>query len=280
MRPALLTPMRLLSAIAGFTILCMLAVSLVTDHLADIFLSHNDFGQSSRVHLINDVNQALKRAQDARRNYLTTGDRAYLIAFGIASADVDASMDRLVTEDNEVSSKLTHAKDLRSMVHSKLTEIGTALETAPVVTRQTPPPADKDLAPFEDLLGSLGQEETQDVSGQLEAAEAATVFHRNLMATVAVINVLFLAGVGLCAMQIGKLHTLITMCAWSKRVQYQDQWIPLEEYMRKRFGVRISHGISEEEYKKWAVAEMAAVEEENANEAAVIPKVRVTPKAA
>ena len=47
----------------------------------------------------------------------------------------------------------------------------------------------------------------------------------------------------------------MTMCAWSKRVQYGDQWIPLEEYMKKRFGLRISHGISQEEYEKWASAE-------------------------
>lgn len=70
------------------------------------------------------------------------------------------------------------------------------------------------------------------------------------------INLLFLAGIGFCAMQIGKLYSLVTMCAWSKRVQYQDQWIPLEEYMRKRFGIRISHGISQEEYDKWAAEEL------------------------
>jgi hypothetical protein len=64
--------------------------------------------------------------------------------------------------------------------------------------------------------------------------------------------VLFLGGVTFCAIQIQKLHALITMCAWSRRVQYQGQWVPLEEYLRKRFGIRISHGISKEEYDKWS----------------------------
>lgn len=256
MRPAILTPMRLLCGIVAFTILCMFAVAVVTDHLADILLSHSTFTASGRVHLINDVTQALKRAQDYRRAYLVTGDNSYLAAYRTACADVDSSMDRLVGEDHEVTSKLAHAEDLREFVHTKLSEIGNALESSPRINSPaTLPAVDSDLARIQKLLTSLAQEESRDVSGELESARVRTIFHRNLVIALATINVLFLCGVAFCASQIRKLHSLITMCAWSRRVQYQDKWVPLEEYLRKRFGIRISHGISQEEYDKWAAAE-------------------------
>jgi len=180
---------------------------------------------------------------------------------------VDATMDRLVSQDKEVSNKLTHVVDLREFVHEKLAEIGRSLEAIPQA-RTAPKAAstDEDLQRIQKLLDSLGQEEARDFTSEMEATRARATFHRNLVIALAAINVLFLVGVTFCAVQIGKLHSLVTMCAWSKRVHYEGKWIPLEEYMRKRFGIRISHGISEEEYEKWAVPEMAEVQAEDRGE--------------
>jgi CHASE3 domain sensor protein len=245
--------------IAALTVLCMFAVALVTDHLADICLSATPLSQSSRVHLINDVTRAIQRAQDGRSGYLATGNPANLDAYRAACADVDANMDRLVNEDNEVTAKLAHAQGLREFVHAKLSEIGQILQSRPAAPEPGPTAsADDDLARIQKLLDSLGQEESRDISGQLEASRARTLFHRDLVIALAVINLLFLGGVAFCAIQIRKLHSLITMCAWSKRVQHQDKWVPLEEYMRARLGVRISHGISKEEYDRWSANELPA----------------------
>jgi CHASE3 domain sensor protein len=263
--------MRLLSGIAALTVVCMLSVAAVTDHLADTYLSRSTLSPTGRVHLINDVTQALKRAQDCRRAYLATGDNSYLSAYRVASSDVDLSMDRLVFEDHEVTTKLAHAEGMREFVHAKLSEIESALESKPAakpLTAIPAPVADRDLARFQRLLNSLAQEESRDVSGGLEAAGARTAFHRSLVIALAAINILFLGGVAFCASQIGKLHSFITLCAWSKRVQYQGQWVPLEEYMSKRFGVRISHGISQDEYDKWCLPDV---------EKAPLPKEMVAP---
>jgi CHASE3 domain sensor protein len=242
--------MRLLIGIAALTVLCMVAVAVVTDRLADMSLSGSPFGESSHVHLIDNVTSALKRAQDSRTAYLATGNPSYLDAYRAASADVDFSMNLLVHEDEAVTQKLAHAQGLLQLVHTRLAEIGQGLESKPAAV----PAVDGDLMRIQKLLNSLGQEESQDISGEIEAAHVRSEFHRNLEIALGVINVLFLGGVIFCAMQIGKLHSLVTMCAWSKRVQYKGQWVPLEEYMNKRFGIRVSHGISQEEYEKWNAA--------------------------
>jgi CHASE3 domain sensor protein len=250
--------MRLLMGIAALTVLCMFAIAVVTDHLADICLSAAPYSQSSRVHLINDVTHAIKSAQACRATYLATGNPAALDAYRAACAEVDSNMDRLVNEDSEVTTKLAHAQGLRHFVHEKLSEIGRILQSKPAALAPSPlAVADDDLARIQKLLDSLGQEESRDISGQLEAGRARTLFHRNLVIALAVINSLFLGGVAFCAIRIRKLHSLITLCAWSKRIQHHDKWVPLEEYMRTQLGVRISHGISKEEYERWSAAELS-----------------------
>lgn len=41
-----------------------------------------------------------------------------------------------------------------------------------------------------------------------------------------------------------KVDTLVTICAWSRTVKYENQWISFEEYLSRRFGIHTSHGIS------------------------------------
>jgi PAS domain S-box-containing protein len=40
--------------------------------------------------------------------------------------------------------------------------------------------------------------------------------------------------------------SLVTMCAWTRRISMDGRWVPVEEFLKAKFGVQISHGISEE----------------------------------
>jgi GAF domain-containing protein len=37
---------------------------------------------------------------------------------------------------------------------------------------------------------------------------------------------------------------LVTLCAWTRTVRYDQEWISVEEYLERRYGVVTSHGIS------------------------------------
>jgi hypothetical protein len=47
-----------------------------------------------------------------------------------------------------------------------------------------------------------------------------------------------------------RVDTLVTICAWSRTVEYQGEWISFEEYLLRRFNVNTSHGISPAEKEK------------------------------
>lgn len=48
----------------------------------------------------------------------------------------------------------------------------------------------------------------------------------------------------------GGEEEMLVMCAWTKRVKSGDRWVPVEEFLRERLGVRISHGICPAAMKK------------------------------
>lgn len=47
-----------------------------------------------------------------------------------------------------------------------------------------------------------------------------------------------------------RVNDLVTMCAWSRTIKYQGEWISFEAYLLRRFNINTSHGISPAEAKK------------------------------
>ena len=47
-----------------------------------------------------------------------------------------------------------------------------------------------------------------------------------------------------------KVSGFITMCAWSRSVEFEGEWLTFEEYLRRRFGIQVSHGMSPSENAK------------------------------
>ena len=64
------------------------------------------------------------------------------------------------------------------------------------------------------------------------------------------VNVLLIGAVAFLAWRIGKYRKALTVCAWSKKVKYEGQWISFEQYLETRFGIETTHGLSPEELEK------------------------------
>src|ERR1700732_5483864 len=64
-----------------------------------------------------------------------------------------------------------------------------------------------------------------------------------LMSTVLIV------GAGILFLRIQLLQNIITVCAWTQRVNYRGKWMRMEEFLWERFRVKVSHGISEEDFE-------------------------------
>lgn len=46
--------------------------------------------------------------------------------------------------------------------------------------------------------------------------------------------------------RVHRLERLVRMCAWTKRLELDGEWLSIEDFLRRRFGLDVTHGISEE----------------------------------
>jgi len=44
----------------------------------------------------------------------------------------------------------------------------------------------------------------------------------------------------------GRVDDLVRMCAWSRTVEYQGEWLSFEDYLKRRFNLDTTHGIAPE----------------------------------
>lgn len=72
----------------------------------------------------------------------------------------------------------------------------------------------------------------QDIMGRKAAEAAAAEAHAELRESAELVRRL--------------RESFVTVCAWTQRVRLDGQWEPLAEFLIRRLGVQVSHGISTE----------------------------------
>jgi len=63
------------------------------------------------------------------------------------------------------------------------------------------------------------------------------------------LSAVVVAGAGVLLFRIRQLQSIITICAWTQRVNYNRKWMRMEDFLWQRFRLRVSHGISEEAFE-------------------------------
>lgn len=47
-------------------------------------------------------------------------------------------------------------------------------------------------------------------------------------------------------LRLEKLQQFVTVCAWTGQVKFQGQWVRLDQYLERQFGISVSHSLSNE----------------------------------
>ena len=55
-----------------------------------------------------------------------------------------------------------------------------------------------------------------------------------------------------------RVETLVKICAWTRTVQYQGEWLSFEDYLRRRFNIEATHGMSPAETERQLAELMAS----------------------
>ena len=196
------------------------------------------------------VEAQMSEAESGQRGYLLTGQPGSLAPYTAATNEVRAhlaSLRRLVS-DNSV--QLRRLLLIESLSRAKLAELDSTIKLERAGKR--------DLA-MKIISTTHSDSLTTAIRSGLRAMlagesnllrdrqrELVTELRRGDIVSIALASALFLMLVALLVIARGAEHyrNLVTLCAWTRSVEYEGEWISFEEYLRRKFNVSATHSIS------------------------------------
>jgi hypothetical protein len=100
------------------------------------------------------------------------------------------------------------------------------------------------------LLAQMGAEENRLLSTREDGTIASTSRSSILLASLIGGSVVLEIGVLYLLRRLSKLQPLVNICAWSRTIEYNGGWISFEEYLKRRFDIESTHGISPDQAEK------------------------------
>jgi CHASE3 domain sensor protein len=189
-------------------------------------------------------------AEAGRRGYLLTGRTDYLIPFDNSRSLIRSDIRQLQTLTGDGISQRTHIMELQNLVAEQLSldpETIAGKTNSPdawaiMLTEQGKVTMDK----IGRVLFQMREEEGYWLNVRQQHTEDNAIFSE--IASVVLIGAVAVAliFIVIIRLRVEKLQHMVTICAWTGQVYYEGQWIRMDEYLQRRFGLSISHGLSKE----------------------------------
>ena len=99
-------------------------------------------------------------------------------------------------------------------------------------------------------LFRMREQQADLLRARQQNAEARLLFDQTASIILVGITALALIAIVAVVLRLERMRRIVTVCAWTGQVKYEDEWIRLEEYLKRRFGISVSHGLSKEAAEK------------------------------
>jgi CHASE3 domain sensor protein len=232
-------------------ILFVVSKRIYADHRAAVDLLKQSYEDRER---LNGLRDDLDELQAGETGFLLTGDQSYLRAHQFSYDDTSVRLADLNALYAHRSAQLERWNRLRPLVEAKLAQYRevTALKKAGQ--------DDKALQLANGDSSTSIIDRIRSTIGEMQLAEDATLTERKrtneakLNASDAVSTGLLILSAtviiyaSVLILRIRQLQSIITICAWTQKVNFNGKWMPMEEFLWRRFRVKVSHGISEEAF--------------------------------
>lgn len=216
------------------------------------------------INLVEQTQLHLLDAETERRGYLLAGGADYLNSYGTAMASVQGDIVKLEDLLGKSTTQQTNLTELQDLITvrlgidpSKMKEPG-SLPDMLAVSLTTE--GKKTMDQINRVLFEMNQDEENTLNDRAMQTENDAISGR--IATVILIGTVAVALVFIIfiMLRLEKLQQFVTICAWTGQVKDGDRWIRLDEYLGRRFGLSVSHGVSREA----AIKMMREMEAKNA----------------
>jgi len=196
------------------------------------------------------VEARMSEAESGQRGYILTGEAGYLGVYSEATSDVRARLYNLRQLVAGNSAQLRQLLIIESLSRQKVAELDSTIRIARAGKREEAlnivrtRRSDSLMTAIRSSLRSMTDDEAKILRARQR--DLVTDLHDADMVSLALSGGLALMFVALLVIARGAEHyrNLVTLCAWTRSVEYEGEWISFEEYLRRKFHLSATHGIS------------------------------------
>jgi CHASE3 domain sensor protein len=231
-------------------------VHQTTEQVRDSFFQ---VGHTYKVlNLVQQTQLHLLDAETERRGYLLTGGNDYLNSYGRAMASVRNDIDQLKSLVQARAGQQTNILALQSLIVERLginpdTIAGSKVNVREALAIALTDEGKNTMEKIGRVLFQMGQDEEYSLNINQQRAEADSITSQITSVVLIGTVVMVLIFIVVILRRLEKLQQVVTICAWTGQVKHEGQWIRLDEYLQRRFGLSVSHGLSKEAAEKMVV---------------------------
>ena len=207
------------------------------------------------LNLVQQTQLHLLDAETERRGYLLTGGNDYLNSYGRAMAAVRNDIDQLKSLVRARAGQQTNILALQNLIAERLginsdTIAGNKVNVRDALAIALTDEGKNTMEKIGRVLFQMGQEEEYSLNINQQRAEADSISSQITSVVLIGTVVMVLMFIIIILRRLEKLQQAVTICAWTGQVKYEGQWIRLDEYLQRQFGLSVSHGLSKEAAEK------------------------------
>jgi CHASE3 domain sensor protein len=195
-------------------------------------------------------------AETGTRGFLLSSRKDYLEPYQSATAQIprQGALLRNLTADNAVQQE--NLRQLNPLVAHKLEIMAETLalqergDHEAALTLIKTDAGRQAMDAIRARLDIMEREESRLLAIRQQSLASRARFRTGLVATLVALNIFFAAAILLLVRHLSKLRRLVTICSWSRTIEYEGEWVSFEKYLQRRFNLDASHGISPAEAEK------------------------------
>jgi CHASE3 domain sensor protein len=207
------------------------------------------------MNLVQQTQLHLQDAETERRGYLLTSGDDYLASYGRAMASVRNDLDQLLELSRKNVGQQTNITQLQELIVNRLgidqdTMDGSTTNLHDALAIALTDQGRNTMEQIGRVLFQMGQDEEYSLGLSQQRTEnnamSSQVTSVVLIGAVAMVLMFII----IILLRLEKLQQVVTVCAWTGQVKFEGQWVRLDEYLQRHFGLSVSHGLSREAAEK------------------------------
>jgi CHASE3 domain sensor protein len=194
-------------------------------------------------------------AEANQRGFLLTGKTEYLEPYRAAMGDLTNDMADLKRLTRDEPAQQVHIEMIEQLITGELVfdpagaYSSGQFQTNASVLALTARGKQK-IEALRRVLFQAREEQEQDLNKHQQAAEREVVSGQIMSLVLIAAVAVALVFVVMILVRLDRLQQFVTVCAWTGQVKFEGEWMRLDQFLERRFGISVSHSLSKDAAEK------------------------------